>query len=128
MPIGNEIILYVDDEPSLEKLGKRQLESLGYTAESTTDPLQALEMVKTNPDKFDLVISDVAMPKITEDQLLTEILKICPGVSTILCMDYSAKISEKEAARIGISSFVTKSLEKSELAKTIRKVLDYAKK
>jgi len=127
LPTGDECILYVDDEPSIAKLGKRHLENLGYTAESTTDPLKALEMVKTDPDKFDLVISDMAMPDMTGDQLVVEILKLCPDMPTIICTGYSAKISEKEAAKIGVCSFVMKPLDKSEFAKTIRKVLDEAK-
>lgn len=124
LPTGDERILYVDDEPSIAKLGELQLNSLGYAAESTTDPLQALEMAKTDPDKFDLVISDIAMPKMTGDHLVTEILKIRPNMPTILCTGYSSKISKKEADNIGVTSFVIKPLSKSELAKTVRKVLD----
>ncbi len=117
--------MYVDDEPSIARMGRLHLESLGYTAESTTDPLQALEMVKTN--QFDLVISDMAMPKMTGDQLITEVLKIHPEMATIICTGYSAKISEKEAAKIGVTSFVMKPLIKAELAQTVRKVLDETK-
>ena len=125
---GNENVLYVDDEPSIAKIGERQLNSLGYTAESTTDPLQALEMVKTDPDKFDLVISDIAMPIMTGNHLFTEILKIRPNMPTILCTGYSSKISKKEADTIGVAAFVMKPLNKFELAKIVRKVLDDTKR
>lgn len=128
LPSGDERILYVDDESSLAKLGELQLNSLGYAAESTTDPLQALEMVKADPDKFDLVISDIAMPDMTGDHLIIELLKIRPNMPTIICTGYSSKISEKEAEKIGVASFVMKPLDKSELAKIVRKVLDEAKK
>lgn len=126
LPTGDETILYIDDEPSIAKLGKRHLENLGYTAESTTDPLQALEMVKKDKDKFDMIISDMAMPNMTGDQLITEILKINPDILTIICTGYSANVSEKEAARIGINSFAMKPLDKAELAKKVRQVLDEA--
>ena len=124
LPTGDETILYVDDEPSIARLGKLHLERLGYTAESTTDPLEALEMVKTNIDKFDLVISDMAMPKMTGDHLIIEILKIRPDMPTIICTGYSAKVSEKEATRIGVSSFAMKPLNRVDLAKKVRQVLD----
>jgi PAS domain S-box-containing protein len=126
LPTGDECILYVDDEPSIAKLGKRHLASLGYTAESTTDPLEALDMVKADKDKFDLVISDMAMPNMTGDQLVTEILKIRPDMPTIICTGYSAKVSEKEAADIGVSSFAMKPLNRADLAKKVRQVLDEA--
>jgi len=127
LPTGDERILYVDDEPSIAKLGQLRLKSLGYSAESTTDPLVALEMLKADIHKFDLVITDMAMPNMTGDQLIAEILRLRPGMPTIICTGYSSKISEKEAAKIGISSFVMKPLEKADLAKTVRLVLDKAK-
>jgi DNA-binding NtrC family response regulator len=127
LPTGKERVLYVDDEPSIAKLGKRRLQSLGYIAESTTDPLKALEMVKTDPDKFDLVITDMAMPNMTGDQLIAEILKACPDMPTIICTGYSAKLSERDAAKIGVGSFIMKPLDQSEFAKTVRKMLDEAK-
>ncbi len=126
LPTGKERILYVDDEPSIAKLGKRLLQRLGYMAESTTNPLKALEMVKTDPDQFDLVISDMAMPDMTGDQLIIEILKVRPDMPTIICTGYSGKLSEREAMKLGVSSFVMKPLDKSAFARTVRKVLDEA--
>jgi CheY-like chemotaxis protein len=123
-PVGNERILYVDDEPAIAKLGKRHLENLGYSVESTTDPLQALRMVKANPDNFDLVVSDMAMPQMTGDELITEVLKIRNEIKTIICTGFSTKISEKEAREIGATSFVMKPFNKAELAQAIRQALD----
>ena len=127
LPVGDEYILYVDDEPSIATLGKRLLNSLGYTTESTTEPEKALDILRSNPSKFDLLITDMAMPNITGDQLVIETLKIRPDMPTIICTGYSAKISEKDAANIGASSYVMKPINKSELAKVVRKVLDEAK-
>ena len=126
LPVGDEYILYVDDEPAIAKLGKRHLESLGYTTESITDPEKALDMVRSDPNKFDLLITDMAMPKMTGHQLIVETVKIRQDMPTIICTGYSAKISEKEAADIGARSYIMKPINKSELAKMVRKVLDDA--
>jgi len=126
LPVGKERILYVDDEPSIAELGKLHLEGLGYTAESTTDPLKALEMVKTDVDKFDLVISDMTMPNMTGDNLAKELMKIRPDIPIILCTGYSNKISEESYAEIGIKAFAQKPMLRADLAKTVRKVLDEA--
>jgi PAS domain S-box-containing protein len=126
LPVGDEYILYVDDEPSIAILGKRLLEGLGYTTESTTNPEKALDMVRNDPDKFDLLITDMAMPNMTGGRLVIEILKIRQDMPTIICTGYSANISEKEAADIGVHSYIMKPINKSELAKVVRKVLDGA--
>jgi len=128
LPVGDEYILYVDDEPSIAILGKRLLESLGYTTESTTDPEKALDMVRNDPNKFDLLITDMTMPNMTGDQLVIETLKIRQDMPTIICTGYSATISKKEAADIGARSYIMKPINKSELATTVRKVLDSAKR
>lgn len=127
LPTGKECILYVDDETSIALLGKRRLESLGYRTESTSDPLKALEMVKSDPHRFDLVITDMAMPNMTGDQLIVEILKIRQDIPTIICTGYSATISDKKAKEMGVSAFAMKPLAKSDLATKVRKVLDEAK-
>lgn len=122
---GNgEKILYVDDEPSIAKLGRRYLESLGYDVYSTTDPEEALAMVKAEPDRFNLIISDMAMPNMPGDQLITEILTINPEMPTMICSGYSSRMTETKATEMGIKAFVMKPLNKAELTKKVREVLD----
>lgn len=128
LPTGDECILYVDDEPSIANLGKIHLESLGYSTEALTDPAEALEMVRSTPEKFDLVITDLAMPKMTGDQLVLEIMKIRQDMPTIICTGYSAKISKMEATALGVSAYIMKPINKSELAENVRKVLNGSKR
>ena len=129
LPTGNgENILFVDDEPSITKLGKRHLESLGYKAETTNSPEEALERVRKDPHKYDLVVSDMAMPNMTGNNLIIEILRIHKNMPTIICTGYSANFSNEEAKEIGVNAFLMKPLIKSELATTVRKVLDGSKK
>ncbi len=124
MPKGNERILFVDDEPILMNLGKKRLEMLGYAVQGSTDPLTALKRFKTDPKAFDLLITDMAMPGMTGDQLLSEILKIRPKMPAILCTGYSETISGKKACEIGFSSFLMKPVDRNELAAAVRKILD----
>ena len=124
LPEGHERILFVDDEPSLLKLGKYRLESLGYEVQGSTDSSEALAMFKKDPDSFDLIITDMAMPNITGDQLSVEILKIRPNMPILLCTGYSEKISEEKAYEIGICSFIMKPLDKKDFAVRVRKILD----
>ena len=84
-------------------------------------------MFKADPDGFDMVITDMAMPRMTGDKLASEIFDIRPKMPIILCTGYSEKISEEEAFQIGICAFIMKPLDLADFAISIRKALDEAK-
>jgi len=125
---GSEKILYVDDEPSIVNYSKIMLKNMGYQVQSTTSPMEALKKFKESPDDFDLVITDMAMPKITGEQLAQKILEIRPGMPIILCTGFSENMSKGKARKIGISAFASKPLTRNELAMTVRQVIDNARK
>jgi PAS domain S-box-containing protein len=124
LPGGTEQILYVDDELPLASMGSLVLESLGYAVTTRTSSVEALELFRAHPKKFDLVITDMTMPNITGDQLAAEMMKIRFDIPIILCTGYSKKVSDKTASDIGIRAFAYKPIVRADLAKTIRKVLD----
>ncbi len=123
LPTGSERILFVDDELAIAKLGKQLLESLGYAVETRTSSMEALELFRAKPDMFDVVISDMTMPKMTGDKLALEMMKIRPDIPIILCTGYSKKLSGQSVAEIGIKALAYKPIVKADLAKTVRKVL-----
>ncbi len=124
LPTGSERILFVDDEESMVYVGRYRLERLGYEVEAQTSPVQALKLFQAKPDQFDLVITDMAMPRMTGDMLVKKILKIRPDMPTILCTGFSEKIDEERSKELGISAYIEKPLDRSDLAKLVRKVLD----
>lgn len=126
LPTGKEQILLVDDEPAIVKLGKQQLEKLGYTVQCATDAMEALMLFKTDPGSFDLVVTDMAMPHMTGVQLATEILKICPTMPIMLCTGYSENITEEKASEMGICLVSLKPIDRTTFAVNIRKALDDA--
>lgn len=127
IPKGTEHILFVDDDPVLTGMGTTQLESLGYTVSSRTNSIEALALFKNKPDNFDLVITDMTMPKMTGDQLATEIKRIKPNIPIILCTGFSLKISPDNIHKIDIDAFLLKPIIIEEMAKTVRNVLDKKK-
>ena len=124
VPIGNERILFVDDELPIVNLGKQMLERLGYDVVTETNSIEALKLVQANPDRFDLVITDMTMPNMTGEALALELMQIRPDIPIILCTGFSWKIKEKKAKAMGIRAFLNKPLLKYEIAETIRRVLD----
>ena len=124
IPGGTERILYVDDEPTLVDIGKDNLASLGYKVTTRTSSIEALELFKARPQYFDLVITDMTMPKLTGDDLAQEFIRIRPDIPVILCTGYSAKVDAQKAMTKGIRAFILKPILRRKLAEAIRRVLD----
>jgi len=114
----------VDDEKAIIEITQKILKSLGYTVEVRTSSLDALELIKKMPGKFDLIITDMTMPQMTGDQLVKEILNIRPDMPTILCTGFSEKIDEARAKEIGVRQYINKPFDSHELSRLVRKVLD----
>jgi PAS domain S-box-containing protein len=123
IPTGTENILFVDDEEEITIMTKQLLERLGYIVASFTDSRIALEAFKKEPDKFDLVITDMTMPNMTGTELATKLLEINHNIKIILCSGYSELIDKETAKSMGIKKYVTKPITQKEIADTIRKVL-----
>jgi PAS domain S-box-containing protein len=121
---GTENILLVDDEEDIVTMEKKMLERLGYQVTAHISSVEALEDFRTNPDKFDLVITDMAMPNLPGDKLAVELNKIRPGISILLCTGFSEIMSEEQAASLGITGFLMKPIIMKVFVKKIREILD----
>jgi PAS domain S-box-containing protein len=126
LPMGNhERVLFVDDEQALVELGEKMLEHLGYEVTVRTSSIEALELFRNQPDRFDLIITDFTMPNMTGDKLAQEVMRFRPGLPVILCTGFSDRISEMKAKALGIQEFVMKPFDLNDLAQTIRRALDH---
>jgi len=124
LPIGTERILFIDDEETLLKLAKRMLQGLGYSVTVESSSLKALQIFKSDPDQFDLIVTDQTMPNMSGLELMAEILKVRPDIPVILCTGYSSKISEETAGKKGLSKYIVKPYDKKVLAEAIREVMN----
>jgi CheY-like chemotaxis protein len=122
-PAGNEHILFVDDEQAIVDIGKKMLTRLGYEVEACTGGMEALELFKSHPEKFDLIVCDMTMPKMTGEKLALKLREIRPNIPIILCTGYDAKMSELTEKNI-VNAFLLKPLTMKEIGSMIRKVLD----
>ena len=104
------------------------LERLGYTVTARESSVEALETFKENPNQFDMVLSDMSMPIMTGDQLTNELKKIRSDIPVVICTGFSERINQEQAVAAGINGFLMKPVTKSEMAKTVREVLDQAKR
>jgi signal transduction histidine kinase/CheY-like chemotaxis protein len=124
IPGGHERILFVDDEHDLTAMASQMLTGLGYHVTARTGAREALALFRSDPSRFDLVISDQTMPEMTGLDLAGEILTLRADMPIIMCTGYSPLVDSDTARAVGIKALAMKPLTKKEIAATIRKVLD----
>jgi PAS domain S-box-containing protein len=124
IPTGSERILFIDDEAALADAGKHFLEALGYEIVTKTSSVEAFELFKSQPDRFDLVITDMTMPTLTGDKLAEQMMSIRSDLPMIMCTGFSARMSKTKALNLGIRAYLTKPVLGRQMAETIRMVLD----
>ena len=126
LPTGSECILFVDDEKALIDLGRELLERLGYVVETRVSAIDAIEAFKANPHKYDLVISDMTMPRMTGDEMARHIKALRNDIPIIICSGFSDRLHGQENKANNISAVLMKPVIYADLAHTVRQVLDAA--
>ena len=123
VPDASERLMLVDDEDAiLESLGTI-LSSRGYRVSSFDNSISALKEFKRDPYAFDIIVTDMTMPRMTGDRFSIEALKIRPNIPIILCTGFHKNFTEDQALKIGIKKYLPKPIISSELIKCIKKLL-----
>jgi PAS domain S-box-containing protein len=123
-PKGTEHILLVDDEPPIVRVMQQMLESLGYQVTARTRSVDAMEAFCVRPEMFDLVITDQTMPYMMGTELAQKIRSMTPDIPILLCTGSGDANTEEKAQAMGIQATVMKPFVKSDIAKTVRRLLD----
>jgi signal transduction histidine kinase/ActR/RegA family two-component response regulator len=128
IPAGRgEHILFVDDEEALAKVGKKVLERLGYTVTLTTSALEALAAIRAQPEKFDLVVTDLTMPRMDGAELGRQMLKIRPNLPIILTTGYTGVMTDEAVKELGFRELVVKPTSGRALGMAVHRALQSAK-
>lgn len=105
---GKGMILFVDDERMITQSNKQLLEALGYDVITENDPLRALAIFESSPQAFDLVITDVSMPKMNGLELSKRISSIRKDLPIIVITGYSDLVDDKKLDQYGVCDLVYK--------------------
>ncbi len=103
---------------------KTMLERLGYRVTFRTGSIEAVEAFKANAEAFDLVVTDMTMPKMTGTLLSQKILAIREDMPIILCTGYHENLSEAAVIDMGIGRYLEKPVMTRELHNAINALLD----
>ncbi len=109
VPRGNgERLLVVDDEEMLARLGQMTLRALGYEVDIATKPSVALEMLRADPQRYALVLTDQTMPGMSGLLLASQLREIRPGLPIILMTGYSASLTSDRIEAAGVRQLLLK--------------------
>ncbi|MBL7175445.1 MAG: sigma-54-dependent Fis family transcriptional regulator [Desulfobacteraceae bacterium] len=117
-------ILLVDDEKDMLTLLQRMIsENTDYDIVTESNPLKALEIFKDRP--FDLVITDLKMPRMDGIKLLKEIKHISPEVAVIILTAYATIETAVEAIQKGAHDYISKPFKRERILLTIDKAMKW---
>lgn len=117
-------VLFVDDEPALCLAVEGLLRKMNYTVTSRRNPKDALNAFRAQPERFDLVITDMQMPGMTGLDLATEMLKLRPNLPVLLMTGFCDVGARERVRQLGIRDLVMKPLGPADLGETLDRVFN----
>lgn len=121
---GNgERIMFVDDEEMICEYSKVMLEKAGFRVETFMDSTEAYEVLRANPDQWDLLITDMTMPGLNGEELIKRVNQFLPDLPIILCTGYSQMLTDDRLDQLLIQAFLQKPVARNVLLRKVIKIL-----
>lgn len=120
---GAGLILVVDDEEHLRKTTCEILETCGYRVITAVDGEEGVEKYRRQKDEIDLVLLDMAMPKMSGKQTFVALRSVNPDVSVLLTSGFRQDRRVKEVIKLGIDGFIQKPFTMSELSSKVSRLM-----
>jgi CheY-like chemotaxis protein len=121
---GNETILLVDDEDMIIESAGEMLEELGYTVLTAKGGKEALQILKQNKQKIDMVILDMIMPDMSGSDTYNGLMEINPNLKVLLCSGYSVDGQATEILDRGCEGFIQKPFNLRDLSTKVRETFE----
>jgi two-component system cell cycle sensor histidine kinase/response regulator CckA len=120
---GQERILLVEDEDGVRKFVHTMLEKQGYTVLEAADSEDALSLVAHSPDRIDLLLTDVIMPRMNGPELAERITRLRPGLGVLFMSGYTDRTIRLQEGFGDESNFIQKPFTPNSLAQRLRELL-----
>jgi len=121
---GSEVILLVEDEPSIAQVTLRMLRMLGYRVLMATTPGEAMRLAREHAGTIDLVLTDVVMPEMNGRDLARNLLAIHPGIKRLFMSGYTANVIAHHGVLDEGVHFLHKPFSLEVLSVKLREVLE----
>ncbi len=120
---SHQRVLIVDDEPALVELCEEMLAEIGYEPVGFHSSTQALQRFRADPARFDVVLTDEAMPDLSGTELVREIRRLRPEMPVLLMSGHGGTQLAERAAAVGVSALLRKPLQARDLAESLARAL-----
>ena len=122
-PVVGAVVLLVEDEEQLRRLGAIILRHSGYEVLEASDALTALEMARAYPGRIDLLLTDVVMPQMSGKQLAERLLEERPGLHILYMSGYTEDTIVHHGVLDKNVRFLAKPITPDVLLATVRRTL-----
>jgi PAS domain S-box-containing protein len=123
LPVGDETILLVEDDPALLQIIKTLLEKHGYRTLIAHNGEEALDLFRTTVEPIHLILTDVIMPGKNGIEMSQEISALHPGIPIVFMSGYAADFMDRIQNSGQVVHYISKPLKLPLLLKKIRKAL-----
>jgi PAS domain S-box-containing protein len=123
-PEYDKMILMVEDEPAILKMGVQMLETLGYKVLAASSPTLALDMLEKDDLEIGLLLTDVIMPEMNGRELAEKVKQKIPDVRVLYMSGYTADVIANRGIIDADVNFIAKPFSLQKLGVAIRKVLE----
>jgi PAS domain S-box-containing protein len=118
-----EVVLLVDDEEALVRLGEEALAEIGYEPVGFTSSAAALDALRAEPARFDILLTDEAMPGLTGTELARAARALRPELPVVLASGYVTPSLQQRARAAGVAEVLSKPLATAEVARALASAL-----
>lgn len=120
--VRSEHVMYVDDEEAIVLVAKRRLGRLGYQVSGYTDVKQALDDFRAQPDAYDVVVTDVAMPGMSGFEFGRAVKALRAGTPLLMTSGFAGPEDQQLARDLGAVDFIQKPHTVVELERALDQV------
>ncbi len=121
---GTETVLLVEDEEHVREVAGTILREAGFHVLVAASPGEALLLCEQSPERIDLLVTDVIMPKMNGRQLAERILDLRPGIRVLFMSGYTDDVVLSQGILEFGASFIQKPITPDSLTTKVRDVLD----
>jgi CheY-like chemotaxis protein len=126
LPEGSESILIVEDEAAVRRLAASVLRGAGYRVQEARNAIEALDLIQAK-QPFDLVVTDVIMPKMSGKELYDQIKITAPRIKVLFMSGYTDDALAHHGVLGPELCFLEKPFSPVGLARKVREVIDSSK-
>lgn len=121
---GSGTILLVEDEDAVRLFSARALRSKGYKVVEAINGIEALELMKSNKEKIDLVISDIVMPQMDGPTFVTELNQLDTFPKVLFISGYAENNLHKKIMEDSNVRFLAKPFSLNDLATRVKEIFN----